>query len=286
MSIPPETAMVAACVKWVDLRPELDPRTGLPTPSRHSWGFSEADRAAVEVALQLAEAAGTTTVVVCAGPTEALGTLSQLAASGPSRAVLVQRPSDSPAGTSGVALAGALGPQGLGVSTVVCGDMSYGRGSGTVPALIAHHLGFAQALGLIEVEPTGGGLRAVRRLDGARREVIALEGPAVISVEGSVARLRRAALDETLSDGGDRIEVVRSAGPAPAVNPGRLVPWRPPPRSVPAPRDPDAFDRVLELTGALTDRTPPRTIEAAPPEAASVILDQLRSWGYLDDERR
>ncbi len=283
MNAETDPRMVAACVKWVDLRPELDPRTGLPTPSAHSWGFSEADRAAFEVALRLAEAAGTTAVVVCAGPTEALDGLAQLAASGPTRAVLVERPPDAPAGTSGVALAGVLGPQGLDVSTVVCGDMSYGRGSGTVPALIAHHLGFAQALGLIDVNPTERGLRGVRRLDGARREIIEVERPVVISVEGSVARLRRAPLDATLSGERDRIEVVRSTGSTPVANPGRIVPWRPPARSVPAPRDPDAFNRVLELTGALTDRTPPRTIEADPPEAAALIVDQLRSWGYLHD---
>ncbi|MCZ7628622.1 MAG: hypothetical protein M5U19_05990 [Microthrixaceae bacterium] len=40
---------------------------------------------------------------------------------------------------------------------------------------------------------------------------------------------------------------------------------------------------MLELTGALTEHTPPRTVEVSPRDAAQVILDQLRTWGYLDD---
>ncbi|MCB1271609.1 MAG: hypothetical protein KDB31_09315, partial [Microthrixaceae bacterium] len=104
-------ASIAACVKWVDLHPGVDPATALPEPSAHSWGFSEADRAALEVALRLAEARGTEAVVVCAGPLEARRCLAELAASGPARAVLVEHDHQSGPGTSGVVLAGVLGPR-------------------------------------------------------------------------------------------------------------------------------------------------------------------------------
>lgn len=276
---------VAACVKWVDLHPETDVANGVPRPSVHSWGFSEADRAALEVAIRLAEAAGTDAVLVCAGPVEAKAALQELAASGASRAVLVDHPLHAGPGTSGAVLAGVLGAAGLGVHSVVCGDMSNGRGSGSVPAILAHHLGAAQALGLLEVSGVPGDrMRAVRRLDGARREVIEITGPAVLSVEGSVARLRRAPLSATLGATAPKVEVITPGTHHAAAQVARVLPWRPPPRQLPAPHAPDAFDRVLELTGALTDRTPPRTVEASPSEAARVILDQLRSWGYLSDE--
>ena len=42
MSTPgtPVPALVAACVKWVDLRPEVDRVHGTVTPSEHGGGFS------------------------------------------------------------------------------------------------------------------------------------------------------------------------------------------------------------------------------------------------------
>jgi electron transfer flavoprotein beta subunit len=141
---------VAACVKWVDLHPETDVANGVPRPSEHSWGFSEADRAAFEVAMRLAGAAGTDAVLVCAGPVDAAAALRELAASGAARAVLIEHPLHAGPGTSGAVLAGLLGAGGLGIHSVVCGDLSNGRGSGSVPAILAHHLGAAQALGLLE----------------------------------------------------------------------------------------------------------------------------------------
>ena len=73
------------------------------------------------------------------------------------------------------------------------------RGTGSVPAFLAHELGNAQALGLVEVDTGHAVDRAVdcacvRRLDGGRREVLDVAAPAVLSVEGSVRRLRRAPL--------------------------------------------------------------------------------------------
>ncbi|MEZ5239830.1 MAG: mycofactocin-associated electron transfer flavoprotein beta subunit [Microthrixaceae bacterium] len=272
---------VVACVKWVDLRPETDPSTGLPEPSRHSWGFSEADRAAVEVALRLGAEEDLEVVVVCAGPLDARPGLAELAASGASRAVLLEHGPETGPGTSGVVLAGLLGPRKLNARMVVCGDISTGRGSGSVPAVLAHHLGFAQALGLLEVSRHGSGIRAVRRLDGARREVLEVKGPVVLSVEGSVARLRRAPLSARTGSGTEAVEVVRASPHHSPTRPARVVPWRPPPRAVPAPAGEEAFARVVSLTGALSERTPPRTVEAEPRRAAELLLEQLSGWGYL-----
>ncbi|MFM7068057.1 MAG: putative mycofactocin-associated electron transfer flavoprotein, partial [Actinomycetes bacterium] len=170
----------------------------------------------------------------------------------------------------------------LDASLVVCGDYSADRGSGSVPAYLAHHLGAQQALGLVEITGAESGtVHGVRRLDGGRREQLVARGPAVVSVEGSVATLRRAPLAATLSAQSAPIEVV-AGRPDPHVEPPRTEPWRPRPRHLPAPQGVAAFDRVVELTGANVERTPPRTVELPPGEAARVVLEQLRSWGYLD----
>lgn len=279
---------VAACVKWVDLRPDVDPVHGNVAPSARGGGFSPADHAALETALQVGEAWSTEVVLVCSGPPEADPALVALAASGAQRVVRIDQTAGLPSERTADVVAPVLGPADLDAVAVVCGDLSYDRGSGAVPALLAHHLQFAQALGLIEVAPgSERSLTAVRRLDGGRRERLAVTAPFVVSVEGAVADLRRAPLAASLSGTRPRASVapeVRVGRIEGHVEPPRLRPWRPRARVLPPPVGSAAFDRILALTGTLAERTPPRTVEASPAEAAALILDQLRHWGYLDDD--
>lgn len=275
--------LIAACVKWVDLRPEVDPLHGTVHTSDRTGGFSAADAAAVEVALRLADEWGAATAVVCAGAPVAAPRLRELLAAGVGRVVRVDWDAGHPGQETAAALAPVLSAADLAADLVLCGDHSSDRGSGAVPALLAHHLGAAQALGLVEVGPGGGPgeVVAVRRLDAGRRERLRVRVPAVCSVEGSVAELRRAPLAASLRRRDAEVEV----RPGPLrhhVEPPRLRPWRPRARLLAPPEGDRALDRVVQLTGALVDRTPPRTVELDPPEAAAAILDQLRAWGYLD----
>jgi electron transfer flavoprotein beta subunit len=273
--------LVAACVKWTDLRPDVDRVHGTVHHRSTGYGFSRADRAAVEVALRLGAAWGAPVAVLGAGPAEAATGLAEFLAAGADRAVRLDDDGDRPSELVAADLAAVLSPADLAADMVVCGDYSADRGSGTVPAYLAHHLGAAQALGLVSVEALGAGrLRAVRRLDGGRRELLEVSAPAVVSVEGSVAELRRAPLGARLSSGPEDVEV-RPARAGHHVEPPRLRPWRPRTRVLAPPRGDEALERVVHLTGALVDRSPPRTVELGPAEAAEAILDQLRAWGYL-----
>ncbi len=287
--------LIAACVKWVDLRPSVDPVHGTVVPSSNAGGFSAADHSAVEVALRLSDDLSAAVVVVCAGPPAAEDGLRELLASGASRAVRVDlgggvhgggvHDDDELGSHTGEEAALLLAPvlAELGASIVVCGDVSADLGSGTVPAYLAHHLRASQALGLLEVSSLGDGtLRAVRRLDGGRREVLSVSGPAVLSVEGGVAELRRASLSAALAVRDVDIDVRHGRAVRHREAP-RLRPWRPPARAIPAPQGEHALDRIVALTGALVDRNPPRTVVLDPSEAADAIVEQLRSWGYLPD---
>jgi electron transfer flavoprotein beta subunit len=169
---------------------------------------------------------------------------------------------------------------------VVCGDHSADRGTGATPAFLAHRLGAAQALGLLQLSVQDGELRAVRRLDGGRRERLAVPLPAVCSVEPTDVRLRRAALPAVLAARTATIPVVTSTQrPSRAPHPGHARPYRPRPRVLPAPAGDDPRTRVLALTGALVERDPPRVVTpAGAAEAADELLGFLRQHGYLDDE--
>lgn len=277
--------MIAACVKLVDLRPEIDPLTGAIEPGLRRAGFSDADRSALEVALRVAGARGDEVALVCAAPAGADGHLRELAAAGAARVVRVDVAAGAPSAAVGRSLAAAIDRLG-GVGLVVCGAASLDGGSGSVPAFVAHHLGWAQALGLVEVEGMddgAGALTAVRRLDGGRRERVRVSGPAVLSVEGAVAMLRRAPLTALLAAASAPVEVHHAvADPTPVHEVVRTRRVTPRTRLVAPPAGERALDRVVELTGALVERTPPRQVVAEPDEAAAAILDQLRTWGYLD----
>lgn len=269
--------MIVVCVKWVDLHPDIDPLTGAVTVDDRRRGFSAADQAAVEVALRLGEERATPVTLVCAAPEGADTALRDLAAAGVSAIVRIDLDDADPS-TVGAAIASTIGAD---VDLVITGDHGLDRGSGAVPAFVAHHLGWAQALGLIAV---GGGspLRVVRRLDGGRREHLELHGPAVISVEGSVARLRRASMPGVLAARGLDIDVRHGHAASPAVHVGPSQPVRPRARALPAPDGDRALARIVELTGAMVERTPPRRVEADGAAAAAEIVAQLRAWGYLE----
>lgn len=273
---------LAACVKVVDLRPEIDRLTGVVSTSDRTVGISGADSAAVEIGLRLAQAWGVTLSVVCAGGPGADSVLRQMLAVGASSAIRV----DLAPGATSEAVAAAVSAALDDVDVVVCGEYSADRGSGSVPAFLAHHLGAAQALGLVAVDPAESGrVFVTRRLGGGRSERLELSGRAVLSVEGSVARLRRASLSAVLESAAAPIEVLAPVGEAPPFVDLEVAgrhPLRPRPRALSAPAGQAALGRIVELTGALVDRTPPRTVVATPAEAADLILEQLREWDESD----
>ncbi len=259
---------VFVCWKWVAL--DDDDR----------WAsVSAADEAALEIALQLAMGAGgdASVTVATVGPPAAETALRDAIARGARRAIRVDAPRD----LCSAAVAAALAPLTAGCTWVMCGDYSLDRGSGSVPALIAAHREIAQALGLVDVGPgVDGSLRALRRLDGGRREELSVAAPAVVSVEGSVARLRRASLTAELAARTAAIEVVD--GPTgPRETPIHAGPYRPRARVLPVPPGSDALTRIRSLMSSGAAIAHGETVTLDPPEAAARIVQALRDWGYV-----
>ncbi len=278
---------VVVCVKWTDLRPVVDPLHGAVTAQTHGEGFSSSDRAALEVGLRLADSWDAEVALVALGPSAADGALRELAASGVARVVRVDASTDLPSDQVAALLGAAITAIAPGDDRLVlCGDASADRGSGSVPAFLAAALDSSQALGLIQAasdpDASVGAVAALRRLDGGRRERLSVAAPAVLSVEGGAGELRRASLASSLAARELPVEVVVPVGRRQAETVS-LSPWRPRARVVPAPEGDQALDRIVSLTGALVDRTPPRTVVLEPAAAADEILSQLRAWGYLDE---
>lgn len=281
------TTLLAVCWKWVDRRPDIDPLTGAVHPADARFGgVSEADLAALELALQMAERWGVRVRVVAAGGPEADRALRQGLAAG---AHEVQRVDMNPHLDSAV-VAGALAGAVADAALVWCGDYSTDRGSGSVPAFLAARRGVASALGAVAVTSDGdhidAGLTVTRRLDGGRREVLHVTAPAVVSVEGAAATLRRGSLSATLQAERAEIPVIRGAVTAePILRPQR--PFRPRARELAPPPGATALDRVRELTGSAGATASNRTevLELDALAAAHRIVELLQSWGAVDDAR-
>jgi len=273
--------MIAACLKWVDARAEVDRLSGSVVADPRTSGASDADLAALEWALRLGDVRGEDVVAVTVGPAEAESMLRDALAAGATRAARVDLPVDVPSADVAAAIADVV----RGASFVLCGAFSLDRGSGSVPAFVAAHLAAAQALGCVTLSPDDDGtsVTAERRLDGGRRERVRTTGPCVMSVEGGSARLRRAPLHAVVAAHAAVIDVVRPGG-APHTSGGtRRTPFRPRARVLPAPSpELSARERILALTGALVERQPPQLLVLDPDAAADRILDQLRTWGHLE----
>ena len=260
-------SQVTVCWKWVSVDGgDVDPR----------WsGVSPADEAALEIGLQLAGAENVT--VVCVGPAEADTVLRYALAAGAHHAVRVD---STKAASNDVALAIAtlFGDTDL----VVCGDYSLDRGTGSVPAYIAAHLGAAQALGLVHIDTASSPLRVIRRLDGGRREVLDVPTPAVLSVEGSVARLRRAPLAAALRAKTAAIRLL--PGPAAAEDTAQITAYRPRARQLPAPAG-GTLARVRDILDiGAAKQTHAETLMLEPSDAAALVIKQLDEWGYLGEQ--
>ncbi len=286
--------VIVAAMGWSWQETEVDPLTGAVSADPRDRGPSQSELAALEHALRLAQPWDARVVAATVGPGEADAMLRDALAVGAAEALRVE-PAGGAAGPraadlvgggqdSAAALAAAL-RQRYGVpDLVLCGDRSADRGTGSFPAFLAAALDAAQVLGVVRMEPEEGGvLRVHRRLDGGRREVLLVRRPAVVSVEAAGVRLRRAGLPATLASGHAAIPVARAPA-APAAQRIRVLgahPYRPLPRELAGPSG-TALRRMLELTGALVERTPPTVLgPLSPGQAADELLGYLRRHGYL-----
>jgi len=285
--------VIVAALSWSWLDAEVDPLTGAVSADPHDRGAGRPDLAALEHALRLAERWQARVVAATVGPGEADAMLRDALAAGAAEALRVEPASRTPGPRPAILIGGPDAAAALATALiqrygvpdlVLCGDRSPDRGTGSFPAFLAGALNAAQALGVVRIEAEDDGkLRVHRRLDGGRREVLLVSRPAVVSVEAAGVRLRRAGLPATLASGHAVIPVASAptAIAGPRVRVLGAHPYRPRPRELAGPSG-SALRRILELTGALAERTPPTVLgPLSPGHAADELLGYLRRRGYL-----
>lgn len=261
---------IVACLKWVS-------HPGEPDDERFA-GMSAADQSALEFALRQGEATGLPVIAVTVGPAGAERVLRDALACGATRGLRI----DATTTIDGADIAAAIAHHTAGAQWVWCGDYSLDRGAGSVPAFVAAHLDAEQALGVINVELERDHVVATRRLDGGRREVLEVRAPAVVSVEGATARLRRAALPALRAARDATIDVTVPATPMHSSE-WPVRPYRPRARALAAPAGAAPLDRLRVLTdAAAASAARGETVTLSPADAAARIVRALRDWGYLE----
>jgi electron transfer flavoprotein beta subunit len=279
--------LVVVLARCTDLRVEVDPLTGAISRDPRAAALSASDAAAVEHGLRLGSAWGARTLVLTAGGPECDGPLREVLSLGAEvRRVPVRGSYVEELATDERALAKALvAAIGGRPDLVVCADRSSDRGTGALPAFVAHELGIVQAPGLVSLELDGDDLMGERRLDYGRRERMRIPLPAVCSVEAAGVRLRRASLPASLAAANAAVPVAEVLVPGPAVRVLGARASRPRPRHLPAPTG-SSRERLLALTGALLSHEPPTVVGPVDaPEAADALLDFLARNGYLSEAR-
>lgn len=283
------TETVVVCLKWVPIRPEIDPLSGTVDTDERFSGLSPADKAALEWALRVAETSAMSVRAVSLGPPAAEAGLREALAHGAGSALRVAW--DQPTPLTSQAVAQALSAGCDDARLVFCGDHSLDRGSGSVPAFLADELAFGQALGCVRMETDEQGNTldppvVERRLDQGRRERLAVVGPTVISFEGGL-ELRRAPLRGAIASRQAAIDVLDNViKPLPSANSDAVTvtdvgPFRPRPRVLPGPQG-STVARIQQLTGGGQERPASQQLELEPAEAADTVLERLRSWGYVE----
>jgi len=266
------TPIIGVCVKWIGSQPT----SGHEADARFAQ-FSASDQAALEVALQRAEQQSARVRVVSVAPIAARSHLVALCASGAHELVHIAAEGQS----SSAHVAHELAQHLRDCASVWCGDYSLDRGSGSVPAFLASTLGAQQALGIVGISANNNNnsLDLLRRLDAGRREIVRVMEPFIISVEGSMATLRRASLASTLRPTANIIDA--SLTEPSALSRGDFSPFRPRPRTVKAPAGETALDRIKSATSASSPQKHSEIVTLAPEDAAQYIVERLTEWGYL-----
>ena len=266
------TTIIGVCVKWIGSQPN----SGHEADARFAQ-FSASDQAALETALQRAEQLSARVRVVSVAPAVARTHLVALCATGVHELVHIASEGQS----SSAHVAHELAQYLQDCASVWCGDYSLDRGSGSVPAFLANVLGAQQALGIVGITPSNGlnSLELLRRLDAGRREIVRVLEPFVVSVEGSLATLRRASLASTLRPTATVIDASLVSQSSPSF--GEFSPFRPRPRTIAAPVGETALDRIKSTTSANSPQKHSEIGTLAPEAAAQCIVERLTEWGYL-----
>jgi len=144
--------------------------------------LNEMDEFAIEAALQLVEAHGGSTTVLCMGPDAATDAIRKALSMGVDQAVHVVDDALAGSDSVGTSLALAKAIERIGTyDLIIAGSESSDSRTSVVPAMLAERLGLPQLTFVNKIEVDGASVK-VQRLTDDGYQVVAAATPAVVSV--------------------------------------------------------------------------------------------------------
>lgn len=289
---------VAVCVKhslYPSVPFEIDEQSRLAfqRETEPIYALARAERSALKKAEEMKHEIGAEVIAISVGPRRAEQAVRAAIAVGASKGILLldENRLYADARSTAVALGAALSR--LDCSLVLCGASSLDEGSSSVPPMLAEMMGWPQITFAVEIEffAAERKLRAVRRLEQGRRDIVECNLPAVVSVESALAVPRYVSINALRRSHATEIEILEVTSllegrgdVTPLVDIALLSPPRPRTKKTAAPdASKSAADRLkfVMAGGGVKPRADSNLLEGTPDELAAKVLDRLRKEGLI-----
>jgi electron transfer flavoprotein beta subunit len=157
-----------------------------------AWEINEPDAYALEAGLQLREKLAGEVVVLCAGPESASQTIREALAKGADRAIHIE----TPGFTDPLALARVMAKalESEKPDLVLTGLQSDDLGYGQTGVILAEVMGLPHATIIMNVEPSGNGIKVKRELEDGWFQQVEMPLPALLTIQSGATKLRYATL--------------------------------------------------------------------------------------------
>jgi electron transfer flavoprotein beta subunit len=159
-----------------------------------SFEINEPDAYAIEEALQIREKAGGEVVALCAGPDRAAQSIREALAKGVDRAIHIEADGLDSLDTLVMARLLAKAVETEKPDLILTGLQSDDLGYGQTGVVLAELLGLPHATIIMQVEVDGGSLRVKRELEDGWFQHVAMNLPAVLTIQSGISKLRYATL--------------------------------------------------------------------------------------------
>ncbi|MBI3535241.1 MAG: electron transfer flavoprotein subunit beta/FixA family protein [Deltaproteobacteria bacterium] len=159
------------------------------------WVMSPFDEYAVEEALRVKEKnAGSTVIVVSAGPTRVIECIRTALAMGADSGIHIEIPETADNNMTAKALANALKKEPANIGLVFTGKEAIDDGSAQVSQLLAGFLGFPYVSVVLNVEYGAQSVKCKREIEGGAYEIVETALPAIIATQKGINEPRYATL--------------------------------------------------------------------------------------------
>src|SRR5208282_2065917 len=188
---------IVVCIKQVPARDSqlrVAPSGAWIQDADLSYEINEPDAYALEEGLQLKEKHGGKVVVLCAGPARAAQTIREALAKGADRALHIEEEDLSSADPLALARIMAKALESEKPDLILTGLQSDDLGYGQTGVILAEVMGLPHATIIMNVEPSGGGIRVKRELEDGWFQHVEMPLPALLTIQSGATKLRYATL--------------------------------------------------------------------------------------------